>query len=128
MPTRSAVTGTKDAVKIESHSSELAVRPRILDAKVMSMVSLMSSGQVKGKVIVRTYEARVGRAMSGYSARGASAKPTRVSKARSSDEDESLALTLKVMGHLRGLEVVAALMTSTTSWRSTAAGKTKWRV
>jgi hypothetical protein len=71
------------------------------------MVSLTSSGQVKGNVTVRTYEALVGRATRGYRSRGDLAKPTRVSSVSGSDEGESLAVVLKVIGHGSGLELVA---------------------
>jgi hypothetical protein len=114
MPTRSVVIGTKEAVKTESHSSALTVRLRIREARVCSIASLTSSGQVKGKVTVRTYEALVGRAMSGYKLGGVAAKLTSVSKVSNSEEEESLAEALKVMGHERGLELVAAAMISAT--------------
>jgi hypothetical protein len=56
----------------------------------------------------------VGREISGYKLGGDAANPTRVSRVSSSDEEESLAEALKVMGHERGLELVAAAMISAT--------------
>jgi hypothetical protein len=106
--------GTKEAVKMESHSSAVTVRLRIREARFSNIASLTLSGQVKGKVTVRTYEALVGRAISGYKLRGSTAKPTRVSRVRSSEAEESLVVALKVMGHVSGLEAVATEMMSAT--------------
>ncbi len=114
MPIRSEVTGTKAAVNIESHSSAVTLRLRIREARVCSIASLTVSGQVKGKVTERTYEALVGRAISGYRLRGVSAKATRVSRVSSSEEEESLAEALKVTGHAIGLDRVAAATMSAT--------------